>query len=231
MSATGSSPTMSGSQFNLSIYGKLKTKKMDREEAIKNVRSFIGQLTEDCQESIRTLIPELAESEDERMLEAAICHVVTSTDFVAHGIQKDDLLSWLRKKQKEQRSADLFNDSRYLEGFDTGREVQKVFDEPINPFDTKLFQDGVKEGLRLAKEDMKWTNEEESAFNRAIDNLEYEGYKGAAADLKYIRDKVHWRPTQKQIDAISEVMSLNPSADLTTTLGTLYCELKKLKED
>lgn len=36
---------------------------MDRNEAIKEVRSFIGQLTEGCQEAILALVPELAEIE------------------------------------------------------------------------------------------------------------------------------------------------------------------------
>ena len=33
--------------------------------------------------------------------------------------------------------------------------IEDLEDEPINPFDTKLFQDGVKEGRRLEREDIK----------------------------------------------------------------------------
>lgn len=39
---------------------------MTREEAIKELRDFIGQLTEGCQEIIKILVPELRESEDEK---------------------------------------------------------------------------------------------------------------------------------------------------------------------
>jgi len=38
---------------------------MTREEALKELRGFIGQLTEGCQEAIKVLIPELVENEDE----------------------------------------------------------------------------------------------------------------------------------------------------------------------
>ena len=38
---------------------------MDRTEALHELRSFIGQLTEGCREALETLIPELAESKDE----------------------------------------------------------------------------------------------------------------------------------------------------------------------
>lgn len=39
-----------------------------------------------------------------------------------------------------------------MERLDTLAFIDSLPDESINPFDTKLFQDGVKEGLRLAKE-------------------------------------------------------------------------------
>ena len=67
---------------------------MDRNEAIKEVRSFIGQLTEGCQEAILALVPELAESEDERNWKAVMEYV------------KDDALrDWL-EKQKEPKPAE-----------------------------------------------------------------------------------------------------------------------------
>ena len=44
-----------------------QTKAMTREEAIECIRDFMGQLTEGCREAIITAIPELRESEDEKI--------------------------------------------------------------------------------------------------------------------------------------------------------------------
>lgn len=48
---------------------------MTREEAIKELRCFIGQLTEGCQEVIKVLIPELGESEDEKVRKSLLAYI------------------------------------------------------------------------------------------------------------------------------------------------------------
>ena len=76
---------------------------MEREEAIKELRGFIGQLTEGCQEAIKVLIPELAESEDERMLRTIIRGFEAwkgNGNVKFNNTSVDDILAWL-EKQKE----------------------------------------------------------------------------------------------------------------------------------
>lgn len=63
---------------------------MNREEAIKNVRSFIGQLTEGCQEAIKALVPELRESEDERMIDELIGGLMKQRDAALRGSKETD---------------------------------------------------------------------------------------------------------------------------------------------
>ena len=71
---------------------------MTREEAIKELRSFIGQLTEGCQEVIKVLVPELKDSEDERIRKELIGLISCMHDADP---RKKGWLDWL-EKQKEQ---------------------------------------------------------------------------------------------------------------------------------
>lgn len=70
---------------------------MTKEEAIDNVRSFIGQLTAECQESIHTLIPELAESEDERVRKALIDGIRQIR--CKNSVTQEQMLAWLEKQK------------------------------------------------------------------------------------------------------------------------------------
>ncbi len=92
---------------------------MTKEEAIDNVRSFIGQLTAECQESIHTLIPELAESEDERIRKALIDGIRQIR--CKNGVTQEQMLAWL-EKQKEQKHPDgCFTCDEYKKGYEEGR--------------------------------------------------------------------------------------------------------------
>ena len=77
---------------------------MTREEAIKELRGFIGQLTEGCQEAIKVLIPELAESEDERIRKAVLKGIeYLEMDEGWDSIGDIDILDakqWLEKKKE-----------------------------------------------------------------------------------------------------------------------------------
>lgn len=78
------------------------------------------------------------------------------------------LLDWrLSEKQKEQKPEEKLNGKMILDSYSRGYNdgyrhglIDKnapgtTKDNPIDPFDTKLFQDGVKEGRRLEREDMQ----------------------------------------------------------------------------
>lgn len=71
---------------------------MTKEEAIRELRCFIGQLTEGCQEVIKVLVPELKESEDERIRKELLAVI---NDLVLPDEQKARFNAWL-EKQKEQ---------------------------------------------------------------------------------------------------------------------------------
>lgn len=74
--------------------------KYTREDALRDLQGFIGQLTEGCQKAIKTLIPELSESEDERIRKVLIDYFTTPRDLV-NGFSNNVIRAWL-EKQKEQ---------------------------------------------------------------------------------------------------------------------------------
>lgn len=72
-------------------------------------------------------------------------------------IDADKLKAKLDEHYRKYQSKYMETRTPYTQGLiDALDLVEQVIDslpdESINPFDTKLFQDGVKEGLRLAKE-------------------------------------------------------------------------------
>lgn len=74
---------------------------MTREEAIKELGGFIGQLTEGCQEAIKVLIPELKESEGERIRKVLVSIVkwlgFDSSFFTDNSVTKSEVLAYLEK--------------------------------------------------------------------------------------------------------------------------------------
>ena len=130
---------------------------MTREEAIKELRCFIGQLTEGCQEVIKILIPELAESDDER-------HWKWILEYLYDGLRKADeqfkdqfksAIAYLEKqkaKERLDRMAPIYNDKESFESAlekawkyyneSTSRKVDSFEDDYIECVFSKGFREG-----------------------------------------------------------------------------------------
>ena len=141
---------------------------MTREEAINEIKSWAIP-SKKGREVLETLIPELRESEDEKIRKEIIEYLGLvgkgDSDYAQPMI--DRWIAYLEKLKK------LFESGRglyYYDGekttycgypateenpYDFAMSQQEKQKEPIDPFDTKLFQDGVKEGIRLEREEMK----------------------------------------------------------------------------
>ena len=106
-----------------------KEKAQAYDEAPKQAKFYHGNCpSEPERKKLEGMFPELRESEDERMIKA-IEHILYenySDAAVIEGVEIAEIVTWLEKLK-----------------------------EPIDPFDTKLFRDGVKEGRRLEREDIK----------------------------------------------------------------------------
>ena len=77
---------------------------MKRERAIEILRKAYSPdgSDETLRNALETLIPELSESEDERIRKALVWHLKADVDFVSNGVTKAECLAYL-EKQKEQR--------------------------------------------------------------------------------------------------------------------------------
>ena len=82
---------------------------MNRKEALREVRGFIGQLTEGCQAAIKALVPELAESEDERIRKRLLWFLANYTGKWDYPETRMACRAWL-EKQKEQKPVDKFQE-------------------------------------------------------------------------------------------------------------------------
>ena len=174
---------------------------MTREEAIKELRGFIGQLTEGCQEAIKVLIPELAESEDERIRKMLIARVRTAEDL------NEELREWIisyLEKQKE-RKPEL---PKPHKGDDTNpydMSVSEAQEYAINrgfgiPFndgevyvDERYITQTIGNILRWADEHPKeqkpaeWSEEDERRYNQVVYLIEQ--YGGFQSESLYYQDK------------------------------------------
>ena len=104
---------------------------MTREEAIKLVKRIKGAIvyTEEEKEAIETLIPELRESEDER-IRKCICMALTDVDeqrFKDFGTTLKDCLAYLEKQKEEggYEAIPVESTLEYKLGFKAGKESEK----------------------------------------------------------------------------------------------------------
>lgn len=132
---------------------------MTREEAIKVVRNIYQ--TDAEKEALETLIPELKESEDERIIKT-LQEYVKTRNWNLGGPTQDEVLAWLeRQKEKEH----ICDSTQFDEGFKTGleiglrkqkecdneTEVQKSYREGMNAGRKEVFDHPEYYGLQLRR--------------------------------------------------------------------------------
>lgn len=206
---------------------------MTKEEAIDNVRSFIGQLTAECQESIHTLIPELAESEDERVRKALIDGIRQIR--CKNSVTQEQMLAWLEKQKPAKWSEE---DENMLTGIIERGSSQIPFGE-----------------LALRKEQLEWlmdrfkflhfqSRDYAITFWTYLDEHRPEGKmclsNGECADiekafiehdwakiLRYAKKyRPSWKPSEEQMEALENSTAL--TEEQGEALYSLVQDLKKL---
>jgi len=121
---------------------------MKKEEAIRDIKRFMRILPNDMQEAIMVLVPELTDSEDERIRK----HIVKFIDeqYPTHGSlkeEKDKMLAYL-EKQKEQKPAEWSEDI-----------IQKAVKEVgLTQYQIDWFKTNVFQPKR------EWSEEDEAAW-------------------------------------------------------------------
>ena len=101
--------------------------------------------------SYEELFPELAESEDERIRKALICHLkADKIDFVSNGVTKDECLAWLEK----QKEVDILDDE------------ERAFADNVDAFREscdEAYRTGYNEGVRVERE--KWLEKKKESLH------------------------------------------------------------------
>lgn len=186
---------------------------MDREEALKIVRDLYEKslfLKKD-KEAITTLIPELKESEDERI--------------------RKNILALVKKHAVNHERCQM---EAYLER--QKDEAQKQFNLGVQAGREEVLYEMEKE-----EKPTEWSEEDEKNLYNTIEAIKYtfdvsEGSGGSRliAWLKFhLRPQSHWKPSEEQMNHLGYAytqLKLQKcyAPHVYETLGSLYDDLKKL---
>ena len=142
---------------------------MTREEAIKELRGFIGQLTEGCQEAIKVLIPELCESEDEKIREEIVSFIrafwVDHRDSVP---QASKWLDWFEKQKEQTEELSTRLNGLMQEYVKSGKDEEEQ-EHRLKCY--QLFWDALEDSEFFEQEEQKpaeWSEEDENMMNNII---------------------------------------------------------------
>lgn len=162
---------------------------MTREEAIKVVKRTKGAMvyTEKEKEALETLIPELAESDDERIIRAIIDALYSHTNSInllsSRGYQMEDIEAWL-EKQKEHHF--------------TKRNA--LFDkcvENCDPIVMKKVSDEVDEMLEKEQKPAEWS---EDIIRRAVKEVGLTQYQIDWLKTNVFSPKQEWNENYREED-------------------------------
>lgn len=227
---------------------------MEREEAIQVVRGLTETTYFDDREleGLRTLIPELTESEDERIRKELIeAFEVYDIESSWNLIPVKHILAWL-EKQKEQEPSWSEEDEKRVKQLIYDTEFIKAHYEKIKEklgerFNNDLIRDcdeqiawlkSLSSNLKKKNEDVaklcsnEWSEEDELMILTIIQTLETLGGRGTTGMqidwLKSLRPS--WKPSEEQMKVLLVAIGdeKERGSDVVKPLRSLYYDLKKL---
>ena len=231
-----------------------KAKRYD--EAIKRIENIkTGKceitfiFTEDLFEHI---FPELKESEDERIKKSLLEYLHTLPNHYTHnGVCAPEWIAWLEKKPSLLTKEKALKNSPFVEQKPADKKGTNLVEEEMTPFQKEVFciidtaieeEQGLKQVcdklFALASNEIKqkfsWSEEDDIYIENIILAVEKQ-YPIAAKNivpwLKSLKDRYTWKPSDLQLDCLSDAIKLYNSGgyDVPTLKGLLN-ELRKLKE-
>ena len=173
---------------------------MTKEEALNKVRNWTFTDEKDL-EVLQTLIPELKESEDERIRKALLGHLKECRNQCRSEVMLGEYAKWIAylEKQKEQKPTEQIGCTF------TSYDMAKTFVEGQG----YVITNPEKFGLCKPAE---WSEEEERLLNIIIDILDKEEHSGHLMHndlkacvklLKSLRFQPHWKPSEQERGALS----------------------------
>lgn len=219
---------------------------MERSEAIEIVREYYPSSGKDLNEALETLIPELKESEDERIRKGLITYFNDFTLPTFGGLDPKKILVWL-EKQGEQNPATCKVEPKFKVG-DVIVEIKpngycppvriKYIDEgaySCKSDDGKRFLSFPiisQDEYKLVEQNSAWSEEDEVKLRDVIRLVEQGAPVQSIRDhytnwLKSLRPQNTWEPSDEQMAALNDAIS---SRDIKyDILSGLWKDLKKLK--
>ena len=195
---------------------------MTKEEAIKVLKRVMPHQWEDTKEAIETLIPELKESEDERIRKGIIALIeeLQRSDKYFSGVALADMLAWLEKQKESVRKTpewmpEFLNELRTKSYFDWDehKDMEGKVLAIIRWLDPNYFQKkespSVVEQLREistpAEEnwfeiEKEWENEDKDNDSVPVRFEEKDGEKYPIVDSKLMEEKSkEWTKYDRQM--------------------------------
>ena len=224
---------------------------MERNEAIERIKTRFDKwaLDNEDMEAIQTLIPELAESEDERILNALITHIrIYEGDFTTVGVTRLEMLDWLEKQKKQKPTEDTALQKAFViskkdytleekcdasDYADTILPTSVTYGENDEEYKLhKIIEAAFIAGKKMAQHPAEWSEEDEDMIQDIIASIDT---KIAASDfhemenwLKSLRPqpKQEWseeneKKLGKCIDAVSGYYSPEDKQELKNWLKSL----------
>lgn len=195
-------------------------------------------------DEIEQIFPELAESEDERIINQLITLVNSAGEVLLIPTNKEELITWL-EKQKEQKPDDDVLHKTYQEGFNDGLNYRlegtgvRYVKEEQKPVDYEAELKKCKDNplyfydkyVSIKQKPAEWSEEDEDNLHRVIRVLENNDsdWKELSGWLKSLRPS--WKPSEEHLSALLAVFN-DPnnigSQTCQLALTDLYEQLKKL---
>jgi hypothetical protein len=204
---------------------------MEREEAIEVVKKnypYINDSISQFETALRTLIPELAESEDERTwIINYLSNRILNSPIIAEKENLKKAIAWVEKQVEKDEEILILKDQ--IESLHAAikaiKETHKI------------------ELEKQGEQKPTWSEEDEKILNDIIKDLvhpwnEYipdrieDEIKWLKNKLKSLTPQTTWKPSDEQMKALADALSLakNCGEEIAFDLRTLYEQLKKLKE-
>lgn len=221
---------------------------MEREEAIEIVRKnypHVGFSGSEFETALRELIPELAESEDERIRKflLGIVDNLEPKDFV--GVKKMNVISWLENQKEATNFGELMNkltakeqevmfnawpkEEKQKEPHYTKRNA--LFDKCVENCDPEVMKevsDKVDEMLVKEQQPAEWSEEDEKIWKDIFELCNRFGYDDACKLLKSRLSQSYWKPSEEQMDSFRDTIIQTKGYSYSRYLPELYEQLKKL---
>jgi len=204
-----------------------KISNMTREEAIKEIKSWAIP-SERGREVLETLIPELAESEDERIRKEL---VAVLEDLILPDDQRRRFLAYL-EKQKER--GPLTKEEEYI----LHRIIEYLEDETCPSEWISLLHDIYCLPYEKQKEQkQEWSEEDEKLLDFWLDVIDRNDWRMDENFCKASREfinrikslRLSWKPSEEQMKAIEHAYNSFPNNCPTkSNLRLLYRDLEKL---